>query len=51
MNFKLILRAQEEKRSKVTTLKILREELNGWAGHSLNYDDKKRNTALFTPFE
>ena len=47
MNFKPILRAQEKKiKDDNNSTKI--EELNGWAGHSLNYDDKERNTALFT---
>ena len=31
-----------------STKRSKREEFNGWAGHSLNYDDKERNTALFT---
>ena len=47
MNFKPILRAQEKKiKDDNNSTKI--EELNGWAGHSLNYDDKERNTALLT---
>ena len=53
MNFKPILRAQEKKinDNNKSTKRSKREEFNGWAGHSLNYDDKERNTALFTPFE